>query len=132
MKTAALLSLLVVACFACTSAKESAKEDPPVTAEAPPAAAATGPAPDVVRASAAVPAAVDYPATRRDSVEDTLHGEKIADPYRWLEDEKSPEVQAWMKAQDQAARANLLALPGRAALAKRLKELLYVESVSAP
>ena len=31
---------------------------------------------------------------------DTLHGVQVADPYRWLEDEKAPEVQAWMKAQD--------------------------------
>ncbi|HZH75898.1 MAG TPA: hypothetical protein VEY88_07695, partial [Archangium sp.] len=35
-----------------------------------------------------------YPATRAEAVVDTLHGVEVADPYRWLEDEKSPEVQA--------------------------------------
>ena len=45
-----------------------------------------------------------YPATRRTDVADTLHGVRVADSYRWLEEEKSPEVQAWMKAQDDFAR----------------------------
>ena len=49
-----------------------------------------------------------YPATRAEAVVDTLHGVEVADPYRWLEDEKSPEVQAWMKAQDAFTRARSL------------------------
>jgi prolyl oligopeptidase len=72
------------------------------------------------------------PHTRVDAVADTLHGVTVRDPYRWLENEKAPEVQAWMSAQDAAARARLARLPGRAALAQRFRELYYVESVSPP
>ena len=73
-----------------------------------------------------------YPATRAEAVVDTLHGVEVADPYRWLEDEKSPEVQAWMKAQDAFTRERLARYPGREALRQRFTELFYVESLSAP
>ncbi|MFI5196991.1 MAG: prolyl oligopeptidase family protein [Thermoanaerobaculia bacterium] len=73
-----------------------------------------------------------YPPSRTGDVTDVLHGVSMKDPYRWLEDAKSPEVQAWMKAQDDFARQRLASLPGRDAIAARLKELLYVDSVSAP
>jgi prolyl oligopeptidase len=73
-----------------------------------------------------------WPTSRRDDVVDTVHGMKLADPYRWLEDEKSPEVQQWMKAQDDYARAELGKLPGRAELVERLKQLFYYDAISAP
>ena len=38
------------------------------------------------------------PETRSDDVVDTIHGRKVADPYRWLEDAKDPEVASWMTA----------------------------------
>ena len=68
----------------------------------------------------------------RSAAADVLHGVAVRDPYRWLEDEKSPEVKAWMKAQDDATRQFLASLPERAAIAARLKELLYVDSLGAP
>jgi prolyl oligopeptidase len=74
----------------------------------------------------------DYPAARVDAVVDRLHGVDVRDPYRWLEDASQPDVQAWMKAQDGYARARLARLPGRAAIAARLHELLYTDSVGAP
>ena len=61
-----------------------------------------------------------------------VHGMKLADPYRWLEDERSPEVQQWMKAQDDYARAELAKLPGRAELIARLKRLFYFDAIGAP
>ena len=73
-----------------------------------------------------------YPATRPVDVEDTLHGARVKDPYRWLEDAKSPEVRSWMDAEDALARAELAKLPERDAIAARLKELFYVDTVSAP
>jgi prolyl oligopeptidase len=82
--------------------------------------------------ASAEPAAPAYPPTRHEDVSDVLHGVKIADPYRWLEDEKSPEVQAWMKAQDEFTRAELAKLPGRESIVKRLEELLYYDAISAP
>jgi prolyl oligopeptidase len=72
------------------------------------------------------------PATRRDDLVEHLHGTPVADPYRWLEDASDPDVQGWMRVQDDHARAQLAALPGGPALRTRLAELLYVDAVSAP
>jgi prolyl oligopeptidase len=73
-----------------------------------------------------------YPPTRSGDDKDTLHGVTIADPYRWLEDAKAKDVQDWMGAQDKLARDHLAKLPGRDAIAKRLKDLFYVDAISAP
>ena len=78
------------------------------------------------------PKPLPYPETRKQDIVDTLFGVKIPDPYRWLEDGKSNEVQAWMKAEDDLARAELKKLPERDAFAARLKELFYIDSISAP
>lgn len=72
------------------------------------------------------------PATRTQIIKDVIFGATVEDPYRWLEDEKAPEVQAWMKAQDDFARARLAELPWRAPLAERYRELYYVDSVGLP
>jgi len=63
---------------------------------------------------------------------DVLHGVRVADPYRWLEDENSAEVQSWMATQNDRAHGMLAALPERKAIAARLKDLMYVETVQAP
>ncbi len=70
--------------------------------------------------------------TRRVEQVDELHGVKVADPYRWLEDVKSEEVQAWMKERDSYARAAIDKFPYRKELKERLGELLYVDTQSAP
>src|SRR4051812_39460905 len=75
---------------------------------------------------------IRYPATRKDEIVETIHGKRITDPYRWLEDEHSPDVQAWMTEQDTFARAQLAAFPRRDELAARMKQLLYYDAVSAP
>lgn len=72
------------------------------------------------------------PLARRMRVVDDLHGVMVPDPYRWLENEKSKEVQAWLKAMNDHARKELAKRPGRDALAKRLAALSYVEYRSAP
>lgn len=82
--------------------------------------------------SAAAPAAVRGPIARIDDVVDTLHGTPVADPYRWLEQEKAGDVQEWTSAQDAATRSMIGALPMRGSLAKRFRELYYVDSISAP
>ena len=40
-----------------------------------------------------------YPGVRRDDTVDVLHGEAIADPYRWLEDGDSAETRAFIEAE---------------------------------
>jgi prolyl oligopeptidase len=56
----------------------------------------------------------------------------VEDPYRWLEDEKSPEVRAWMEKQHSFTREQLDRLPEREAIAARLKELFYIDSLGVP
>ncbi len=73
-----------------------------------------------------------YPETRRDDTTEVLWGERIADPYRWLEDATQPEVRDWMQRQDVYARERLSALAGRVALERRLAELFYIDSISPP
>lgn len=70
--------------------------------------------------SAAAQALPVFPAQ---NVPQAFFGTVVDDPYRGLEDTKNPEVAAWMKAHATHARATLEALPGYAALARRIVEL---------
>ena len=63
---------------------------------------------------------------------DELHGVRVSDPYRWLEDGASEEVKKWTADQDALARSTLSKLPGRDEIAARLKELFYVENAGTP
>ena len=56
-------------------------------------------------------------------ITDSYFGQTIVDPYRWMEDSKSADTAAWMKAESQYTRAYLDPLPLRADLLKRLSEL---------
>jgi len=71
-----------------------------------------------------------YPATPAKPVTDDLHGVKLTDPYRWLEDEKSADVQAWVSSENEVTRAYLNKLPERTALVARLEKLIRVPTES--
>src|SRR5262245_59288546 len=75
-----------------------------------------------------------YPTTREVNQVDLLHGVKVADPYRWLEDDvrKSEDVAGWVAAQNQVTFGYLKAIPERDAIQKRLTELWNFERYSAP
>ncbi len=83
-------------------------------------------------AAAASAIAAGPPATRKDDVKETVQGVEIADPYRWLEDQKSPETRAWIDAQNVYTQSVLSGLPGKEALEKRLGELLRVDVTTTP
>jgi len=72
------------------------------------------------------------PTTKTEPVIDDYHGTKITDPYRWLENQNSPETRQWLDAQEKYARSYLDALPGRAQLKKEFEALLKIDSLSAP
>ena len=71
------------------------------------------------------------PATRSAPENETLHGETIADPYRWLEDD-SAETRAWSAAQNSYTAAILGPLPGRDTLRERLAALSGVGFAMSP
>jgi prolyl oligopeptidase len=77
-------------------------------------------------------APVAPPVATKKPVEDVIHGKKITDPYRWLEDAGSPETQHWVNDELAYTRSLLDPLPGRDQLHKRLTELLSIGTVSAP
>jgi prolyl oligopeptidase len=79
--------------------------------------------------SAAPTAPPDTPAK---PVIDILHGTKVLDNYRWLEDGSSAATQKWVAEEMAYTRAVLDPLPGRNAIHKRLTDLLSIGSVSVP
>ncbi|HEX5138450.1 MAG TPA: prolyl oligopeptidase family serine peptidase [Planctomycetota bacterium] len=73
-----------------------------------------------------------YPAAAEGAVVDTYHGTAVADPYRWLEDENSPETRAWIEAQNKMTRKYLDDLPGRSRIRERLETLWNFERFGVP
>tara|TARA_R100001440_G_scaffold4038_2_gene9494 strand:+ start:17706 stop:19844 length:2139 start_codon:yes stop_codon:yes gene_type:complete len=75
---------------------------------------------------------MSYPETRKGDVVDTYFGTEVADPYRWLEDDRSEETENWVKAQNEVTFAHLESIPYREKIEKRLTELWNYEKISAP
>jgi prolyl oligopeptidase len=77
---------------------------------------------------------LDYPKTRKTDLVETQFGVKVADPYRWLEDDVrvNPEVADWVKAQNTVTDRYLDTLPGKEVLAARMKKLFDYERFGLP
>lgn len=73
-----------------------------------------------------------YPPTRTSDQTDEFFNVKVADPYRWLEDDRSTETGEWVKEQNAATNDYLAKIPFRDAIRKRLTELWNYEKFSAP
>ncbi len=76
--------------------------------------------------------AIDYPRTRVEDVSEVHFGNVVNDPYRWLENGRAPDVQAWMNAQDRLARDYLSSLPARKFFATRLERYAFFDDARAP
>ncbi len=75
---------------------------------------------------------VKYPKTKKTNTVDTYFGTEVQDPYRWLEDDRSAETEAWVKAENQVTFSYLDKIPYRDKLKKRLEQLWNYEKFSAP
>lgn len=75
---------------------------------------------------------LQYPQTKTVAQVDDYHGTKVADPYRWLEDDNSAETKAWVKQQQALTESWLASVPQRGAIKQRLNELWNYEKFSAP
>jgi len=75
---------------------------------------------------------LDYPPARRSDHVDLIHGVRVPDPYRWLEDLDSAETRAWIEAQSALTSSYLGQLPGRDLIRRRIRELWNYEKFSPP
>lgn len=75
---------------------------------------------------------ITYPPTKKTDTVDDYFGTRVPDPYRWLEDDRSPEVAAWVEAQNKVTFAYLDQIPYRAALKDRLMKLYNYPKYGAP
>ena len=80
----------------------------------------------------AQPAPPTYPPTATVPHVDSYHGVQVADPYRWLEDDTASAVKRWVDAQNAVTFGYLEAIPFRAPLLERLRQLQDYERLSAP
>ncbi len=75
---------------------------------------------------------IQYPQTKKGETVDVYFDTKVSDPYRWLEDDKSAETGAWVKAQNEVTYGYLDKIPFRDELKKRMEKLWNYEKISAP
>jgi prolyl oligopeptidase len=75
---------------------------------------------------------LSYPVTKKIDHVDNYHGTMVADPYRWLEEDNSPERAAWVEAQNNVTFAYLEKIPFRGQLATRLEKLYNYPKYTAP
>jgi prolyl oligopeptidase len=75
---------------------------------------------------------LNYPITKKGDVVDDYFGTKIADPYRWLEDDKSAETATWVKAQNTVTYDYLSKIPFRNEIRDRMEKVLNYEKISSP
>lgn len=73
------------------------------------------------------------PITPVEPVTELLHGIEVTDPYRWLEDQNSLRTRKWLEDQAVYTRAYFEAIPGRAQIRERVRELFALkETISEP
>jgi prolyl oligopeptidase len=84
--------------------------------------------------TSAAAAALVYPETMREPVVETLHGMRVEDPYRWLENDvrEDPRVRDWVTAQNRVTDAYLATLPARAAFRARMTQMYDFERYGIP
>jgi prolyl oligopeptidase len=74
----------------------------------------------------------NYPPSRREDLKETIHGVTVEDPYRWLEDQKSPETRQWIDSENAYTEKQIGQLPTRPYLEKHLAQLLKVDATKSP
>jgi prolyl oligopeptidase len=73
-----------------------------------------------------------YPVTTKSEVVDDYFGTRVADPFRWLEDDNSAETKAWVQAQNKVTFGFLEGIPQRAKIRERLEKLWNYERFGIP
>ena len=74
----------------------------------------------------------NYPQTTKENVADNYFGTLVKDPYRWLEDDKSPRTNDWVKKENTVTENYLKQIISRDKIKNRLTELWNFNKQSAP
>ena len=122
MRTHVVVAALSAAVISVACATESPK----------PASVATEVTAPMNNDGPAVKATSVYPISKRGDVVDDLHGTKVPDPYRWLEDPDAPDTTAWVTAQNDLTFGVLKKIATRDTMKARLTELWNYERFSPP
>src|SRR5260221_8253693 len=77
-------------------------------------------------------AQLQYPETKKGDVVEDYHGTKVADPYRWLEDDNSEETKAWVQEENKVTQDYLSKIPYRDKIKKRIEEMWNYPKYGAP
>jgi prolyl oligopeptidase len=85
-----------------------------------------------IAAGAPKTSVLTYPEARKVDLMDDYFGISVADPYRWMEDVDSPELAAWVQAENQLTQGYLAEVPSRTAMQKRLMGLMDFERYTVP
>jgi prolyl oligopeptidase len=75
---------------------------------------------------------IKYPETRKVDTVDNYFGTRVADPYRWLENDTAPEVKAWVEAENKITFGYLEKIPFRDKIKTRLTEIFNYPRYSSP
>ena len=75
---------------------------------------------------------LQYPKAVKDGTVDEYFGVKVADPYRWLENDTSAQTAEWVAAENKVTNAYLQKIPMRGKMLKRMTELVNYEKIGAP
>lgn len=75
---------------------------------------------------------ITYPSTAKGEVVDNYFGQQVADPYRWLEDDRSADTEAWVQAQNKVTFSYLEQIPYRDDIKQKLTTSWNFEKVGAP
>ncbi|MFI8377756.1 prolyl oligopeptidase family protein [Leeuwenhoekiella sp. NPDC079379] len=73
-----------------------------------------------------------YPETKKVDTVDTYFGTEVPDPYRWLEDDRSAETEAWVKAENKTTFGYLDKIPFKEEIKKKLEKIWNYEKIGAP
>ncbi len=73
-----------------------------------------------------------YPTTNKVEQTDEYFGVKVADPYRWLENDRAPETEKWVEEQNKVTFSYLEKIPFREQVKKRLTEIWNYPKYSSP
>ena len=79
-------------------------------------------------------ASLVYPVSERQDIVEEQFGDRVADPFRWLEEDvrTSPKVAQWVAEQNALTNSYLATLPARAAFTRRMTELYSYERFGVP